>query len=209
MFSVLLLPISLLRLSLPRFVDSTSPGNCLWAREFRLSRSRFCLSQTLRSPESWFRDLAQVHLLCKHPGPGCIYPYMMYVYGNVWIRLFCLSSSKLRAASAATCSRMVSAGCHRLATFWESLPSWVRNDILYYNILYYTILYYTTLHYTIPYHTILYCAILYYTILYHTILYHTILYYTIIYYTILDYTVLYYTILHYTTLYYTILYLTS
>ena len=40
-------PISLLRLSLPRFVDSNFPGNSLWAWEFHSSNLRFCLSSTL------------------------------------------------------------------------------------------------------------------------------------------------------------------
>ena len=45
-------PISLLRLSLLRFVDSRFPGNSLWTWEFHPSTLRFCLSQTLRNPES-------------------------------------------------------------------------------------------------------------------------------------------------------------
>ena len=40
-------PISLLSLSLLRFVDSTFPGNSLWPWEFHPLKLRFCLSQTL------------------------------------------------------------------------------------------------------------------------------------------------------------------
>ena len=45
-------PISLLRLSLPRFVDSNFPGNSLWTWEFYPLIFRFWLSQTLWNPES-------------------------------------------------------------------------------------------------------------------------------------------------------------
>ena len=45
-------PISLLRLSLPRFVDSNFPGNSLWTRASHPLRLRFCLGQNLRNPES-------------------------------------------------------------------------------------------------------------------------------------------------------------
>ena len=44
--------ISLLRLSLLRFVDSELPGHSLWAWEFHPLKINICLSQTLRSPES-------------------------------------------------------------------------------------------------------------------------------------------------------------
>ena len=43
---------SLLSLSLPRFVDSESPGSSLRTWELHPLRLRFCLSQTLWSPES-------------------------------------------------------------------------------------------------------------------------------------------------------------
>ena len=45
-------PISLLRISILRFVDSSFPGNSLWTREFHPLRLRFCLSQTLCNPKS-------------------------------------------------------------------------------------------------------------------------------------------------------------
>ena len=40
-------PISLLRISLLRFVDSELPGNSLWAWEFHRLKSILCLSRTL------------------------------------------------------------------------------------------------------------------------------------------------------------------
>ena len=51
-------PISLLRLSLLRLLDSNSPGNSLQAREFHPSDLRFCSSRTLRNPESLSGDWA-------------------------------------------------------------------------------------------------------------------------------------------------------
>ena len=45
-------PISLLRLSLLRFLDSNFPASSLWTLEFNPLKFRFCLSQTLRNPES-------------------------------------------------------------------------------------------------------------------------------------------------------------
>ena len=45
-------PISLLRIPLLRFVDSTFPGNSPWAWKFHPLKLRFCLSKTLRNPES-------------------------------------------------------------------------------------------------------------------------------------------------------------
>ena len=45
-------PISLLRLSLLRFVDSDLPGDSRWTWEFHPFNLRLCLSQTLRNPES-------------------------------------------------------------------------------------------------------------------------------------------------------------
>ena len=44
--------ISLLTLSLLRLLDSNFLGNSLWTWEFHPSRWRFCLGQTLWSPES-------------------------------------------------------------------------------------------------------------------------------------------------------------
>ena len=44
-------PISLLRLSLLRLLDSNFTGNSLWAWEFHPFKSRLCLSQTLWTPE--------------------------------------------------------------------------------------------------------------------------------------------------------------
>ena len=45
-------PVSLLRLSILRFVDSEFQGNSLWTSEFQPSNLRSCLSQTLWNPES-------------------------------------------------------------------------------------------------------------------------------------------------------------
>ena len=45
-------PISLLSISLLRLLGSGFPGNSLWTQEFHPLRLRFCLSQTLRNPES-------------------------------------------------------------------------------------------------------------------------------------------------------------
>ena len=45
-------PIPLLRLSLPRFLDSRLLGNSLWTREFNPLKLTLCWSQALRSPES-------------------------------------------------------------------------------------------------------------------------------------------------------------
>ena len=45
-------PISLLRLSMLRSVDSKLPENPLWTSEFHPSNLRLCLSQTLWNPES-------------------------------------------------------------------------------------------------------------------------------------------------------------
>ena len=47
-----LCPISLLRLSLPRLLDSNFPGISLWAWELHPLKLRFCLSQTLWNSES-------------------------------------------------------------------------------------------------------------------------------------------------------------
>ena len=49
-------PISLLRLSLLRFVDSNFQGKSLLTWEFHPLDLRFCLSQALWSPESWYGD---------------------------------------------------------------------------------------------------------------------------------------------------------
>ena len=49
-------PISLLRLSLLRFADSTIPGNSPWRWEFHPLELRFCSSQTLWTPESQYGD---------------------------------------------------------------------------------------------------------------------------------------------------------
>ena len=45
-------PVSLLRLSLQRLLDSNFPGNSPWAWEFHPLRLRFCWNQTLCNPES-------------------------------------------------------------------------------------------------------------------------------------------------------------
>ena len=45
-------PISLLRISLLRFLDSSFPGNSLWSREYHPLILRLCLRQTLWNPES-------------------------------------------------------------------------------------------------------------------------------------------------------------
>ena len=50
--SAALRPISLLRISLLRFVDSIFPGNPLWTCEFHPLEFRFCLSQPPEHPES-------------------------------------------------------------------------------------------------------------------------------------------------------------
>ena len=49
-------PISLLRLSLLRSVDSKLPGNYLWAWEFHPLKLRLCLSQTFWHAESQYGD---------------------------------------------------------------------------------------------------------------------------------------------------------
>ena len=49
-------PISLLRSSLLRFGDSTLSEKSLWTWEFHPFNLRFCLSQTLWSPESFYGD---------------------------------------------------------------------------------------------------------------------------------------------------------
>ena len=49
-------PISLLRLPLLTCGDSNFPGKSLWAWDFHPIRSRFCLSQALRNPDSRYRD---------------------------------------------------------------------------------------------------------------------------------------------------------
>ena len=56
-------PISLLRISLLRFVDSNFPGNSLWTWEFHRLKLRLCLSQTLWNPESWYYGIVQYTVL--------------------------------------------------------------------------------------------------------------------------------------------------
>ena len=51
-------PISLLRSSLLRLLDSNFPGNFLWTWEFQPLEFRLCLSHALRNPESIERRLA-------------------------------------------------------------------------------------------------------------------------------------------------------
>ena len=57
-------PISIPRLSLLRFVDSKLQGNPLWTWEFHPLNLRFCLSQTLRNPESWYGDWPYLAASC-------------------------------------------------------------------------------------------------------------------------------------------------
>ena len=47
--AVAMRPISLLRFSQLRFIDSNFPGNTLWEREFHLLKLRFCLNNPLKS----------------------------------------------------------------------------------------------------------------------------------------------------------------
>ena len=49
-------PISLLRISLLRLLDSDFLGNSLWTWEFKPLKLRFHLSETLWNPESQYRD---------------------------------------------------------------------------------------------------------------------------------------------------------